>query len=112
MENMNTNDLPWYLQEYAEPVKPETWEKMDEEARTFQVEFIPKYLKYAGTKSLLRHIREYINTHEIKRRNDFRFQLICMWCWHIQYYRERHGIKFEPWDVFKIRIPKLILEIQ
>ena len=105
-------DKPWYIQHYLEPVKPEVWERMDDEARTFHTDFIPLYGKYAGTKALLPRLRNYLATHEIKRKADFRFQLVSMWCFHIQYYRELHGIPFEPEDVFKIKIPKEILGIK
>ena len=106
--------LPWYLESYLEHYEKAIKKGMffDKEAEEFEVDFMPLYLKYAGTKSLMKHLRNYINTHEIKRKDDFRFQLVQMWCWHIQYYRERHGIKYEPQDVFKIRIPRLILDIQ
>ena len=109
---METSKLPWYLESYANYANKAPEEYQDEESREFYRDFMPLYLKYAGTKSLLKHLRNYINTHEIKRKDAFRFQLISMWCFHIQYYRERHGKQFNPEDVFKIRIPKIILEIQ
>ena len=105
-------ELPWYLESYAERLNREPESFLDNEAREFNRDFLPLYVKYAGTKSLRRHVRNYINTHEIKRRDDFRFQLISMWCFHIQYYRERRGIPFKPEDIFKIRIPKEILDVQ
>ena len=61
---------------------------------------------------MLKDIREYVSTHTINRKDDFRFQLIRMWCDHIHYYRELHGIEFKPEDVFDIKIPKEILSIQ
>ena len=105
-------ELPWYIEHYAEQLDRPATEFRDEEAMEFYRDFLPLYVKYAGTKSLMKHLRSYIDTHEIKRKDDFRFQLISMWCFHIQYYRERNGIPFKPEDVFKIRIPKEILSIQ
>ena len=114
MEVNDLTQLPWYLESYLEEhneaIKKGTF--FDTEAEEFQRDFIPLYLKYAGTKSLMKHLRGYINTHEIKRKDDFRLTLICMWCWHIEYYRERHGIPFKPEDVFNIKIPKIILDLK
>lgn len=112
MKPNKIEDLPWYLEHYAEYVEREPESYRDKEAMEFNRDFMPLYLKYAGTKSLMKHLKNYLNTHEIKRKDDFRFQLISMWCFHIQYYRERRGIPFKPEDVFKIRIPKIILDIQ
>ena len=80
--------------------------------KSFVKIFFPLYLKHAGTKALLKDIREYVSTHTITRKDDIRFQLIRMWCDHIHYYRELHGIEFKPEDVFDIKIPKEILSIQ
>lgn len=106
--------LPWYLESYLEhhneAIKKGTF--FDAEAEEFQRDFMPLYLKYAGTKSLMKHLRGYIKTHEITRKDDFRFQLIGMWVNHIQYYRELHNIPFKAEDIFKIKIPKEILNIQ
>lgn len=109
MVENNINELPWYLEEYAISAKKKQFQ--DKEGEEFNRDFMPLYLKYAGTKHLIKHIRNYINTHEIKRRDDLRFTLVMMWCWHIQYYRERRGIKYVPEDVFKIRIPKEITNL-
>ena len=109
MKNKNT-EIPWYIKHWMEE-KDENYPWRDEEARVFNLEFMPLYRKYVGTKKLLPLIREYINTHEIKRKDDFRFQLICMWCDHIHYYRDLNGIPFKAEDVFKIKIPKEILSI-
>jgi hypothetical protein len=105
-------ELPWYIEHYAEQLDRPATDFCDGEAMEFYRDFLPLYVKYAGTKSLMKHLRNYIDTHEIKRKDDFRFQLVSMWCFHIQYYRERNGIPFKPEDIFKIRIPKEILSIQ
>ena len=114
MEVNDLTQLPWYLESYLEhhneAIKKGTF--FDAEAEEFQRGFMPLYLKYAGTKSLMKHLRNYIYTHEITRKDDFWFQLVSMWCFHIQYYRERRGIPFKPEDIFKIKIPKIILDIQ
>lgn len=113
--NMKPNkieDLPWYIERYAEQLDRPATDFCDEEAAEFYRDFLPLYVKYAGTKSLMKHLRNYINTHEIKRKDDFRFQLIGMWVNHIQYYRELHKIPFKAEDIFKIKIPKEILNIQ
>lgn len=112
MEVNDTKNLPWYIECYTEWMNKKPEEYRDQEAMEFNRDFMPLYLKYAGTKSLMKHLKNYLKTHEIKRKDDFRFQLISMWCFHIQYYRERHGIPFKPEDVFKIKIPKIILDIQ
>ena len=106
--------LPWYLKDYLESHSKimENGTFYDAEAEEFHRDFMPLYLKYAGTKSLMKHLKNYISTHEITRRDAFRMQLVMMWCWHIQYYRERRGIPFKAEDVFKIKIPKIILDIQ
>ena len=104
--------LPWYLESYVKTMEKEPSEFRDRESMEFYRDFMPLYLKYAGTKSLMKHLRNYLNTHDIKRKDDFRFQLVIMWCWHIQYYRERHGISFKPEDVFNVKIPKIILGLQ
>lgn len=106
----NIQSLPWYLKEYVKLTRKR--EFRDEESKCFCKEFVPLYLQYAGTRGLMKHLRNYIASHEIMRKDDFRFTLIGMWCWHIQYYRERRGIVFKPEDVFKIKIPKEILSIQ
>ena len=103
---------PDYIQDYLVPPTKESWIQMDDEARAFQTEFIPIYGKYAGTKGLLPHLRKYLNTHEIKRKDDFRFTLIIMWCYHIRYYREKRGKEWKAEDVFKIKVPKEILAIK
>ena len=112
MEDKKARELPWYLDEYAKCLErgPESYR--DNEAMEFNRDFLPLYIKYAGTKSLMKHLRNYIDTHEIKRKDDFRFQLVSMWCFHIQYYRERRNKPFKPEDVFKIKIPKEILNIR
>lgn len=112
MKPNKIEDLPWYLESYAEHLKKEPESFYDKEAMEFYRDFLPLYVKYAGTKSLMKHLRNYINTHEIKRKDDFRFQLVTMWCWHIQYYRERRNKPFKPEDVFSIKIPKEILNIR
>ena len=106
------DELPWYLESYAEHLDRPESDFCDTEAMEFNRDFLPLYVKYAGTKSLMKHLRNYLATHEITRKDDFRFQMVSMWCFHIQYYRERNGIPFKPEDVFKIRIPKEILSIQ
>lgn len=93
---------------YNEVDTPEIWARMDEEAKTFNKEFVPLYEKYIGTKRLRKIIKEYIETHEIKRREDFQFQLTCMWCDHIKEYRKRNNIPFKAEDIFAIRIPDFI----
>lgn len=105
-------ELPWYFESYAEHVNKNSEEYRDDEAREFYTVFVPLYLEYAGTRRLLGILRNYLATHEIKRKDDFRFQLVSMWCFHIQYYRETHGIPFKAEDVFRIKIPKEILSIQ
>jgi hypothetical protein len=112
MEVNKIEELPWYLEDYAKELNRKHKKFRDNEAMEFNRDFLPLYVKYAGTRSLLKHLRNYINTHEITRKDDFRFQLITMWCWHIQYYRERRNKPFKPEDVFKIRIPKEILNIK
>ncbi len=112
MADKKVRELPWYLEHYAEYADREPESYRDKEAMEFNRDFVPLYVKYAGTKSLMKHLRNYIKTHEITRKDDFRFQLVSMWCYHIQYYRELHGIPFKPEDVFKIRIPKEILDIK
>lgn len=103
-------ERPWYIKHWEE--KKDTSVFMDEQAEIFNKEFMPLYIKYVGTKKLLPCIREYINNHTITRKDDFRFQLICMWCDHIHYYRDLNGIPFKAEDIFNIKIPKEILSIQ
>lgn len=112
MEGNKIENLPWYLESYVKALNREPESFRDNEAMEFNRDFLPLYVKYVGTKSLMKHLRNYINTHEIKRKDDFRFQLVVMWCWHIQYYRERRNIPFKAEDVFRVRIPKEILNIQ
>lgn len=112
MEDKNVRELPWYLEHYAKYLDREPESYRDKEAMEFNRDFMPLYLKHVGTKSLMKHLREYIKTHEITRKDDFRFQLVCMWVNHIQYYRELHNIPFKAEDIFKIKIPKEILNIQ
>lgn len=107
-----TNNLPWYMEHYRELLGRERFKFQDEEGYEFNRDFLPLYVKYAGTKSLMKHLKNYLATHEITRKDDFRFQLVSMWCFHIQYYREKNGIPFRAEDIFKIRIPKIILDIQ
>jgi len=106
---MKNKELPWYISHYFENISTPPH---DEESAMFRKDFLPLYKEYVGTKNLLKHIRNYINTHEITRKDDFRFQLVCMWCDHIHYYRDLHNIPFKAEDVFKIRIPKEILNIK
>lgn len=103
---------PDYIQDYLVQPKPQEWEQMDDEAKAFQTDFIPIYGEYAGTKGLLPRLRNYLNTHEIKRKDDFRLTLIIMWCYHIRYYREKQGKEWKAEDVFKVKIPEEILSIQ
>ena len=105
-----TQSRPWYLEPYAELAKKTKFQ--DEESRCFCKEFIPVYLQYVGTRELMKYLRNYINTHEITKKDDFRTTLVIMWCWHIQYYRECRGVVFKPEDVFKIKVPKEILSIK
>ena len=105
---MKANELPWYIEQWSDDKLPVP---TDKEAKEFHKDFIPLYLKHAGTKKLLGDIRNYLRSHEIIRKDDFRLQLVCMWCDHIHYYRELHEIQFKAEDVFKIRIPKEILTI-
>jgi len=112
MRKNKTEAFPWYIADWFKEIPPDMWDKMDDEARVFRSEFMPIYREYVGTKGLRRRLVNYIDTHEIKRKDDFRFQLVCIWLNHIQYYRELHGIPFKAEDVFKIKIPKEILNIQ
>ena len=112
MKPNKIEDLPWYLESYAQHLDRDPESFRDKEAMEFNRDFLPLYVKYAGTKSLMKHLREYIKTHEITRKDDFRIQLVCMWVNHIQYYRELHNIPFKAEDIFKIKIPKEILNIQ
>ena len=112
MRDKKVRELPEYLEDYAEYVERGSESYYDKEAMEFYRDFVPLYVKYAGTKSLLKHLREYIKTHEITRKDDFRCQLVSMWCLHIQYYRELHNIPFKAEDIFKIKIPKEILNLQ
>ena len=112
LEKNKIETVPWYIASWFREITLDRWEKMDDEARTFYSEFIPVYREYVGTKGLRSRLISYINTHEIKRKDDFRFQLIGMWVNHIQYYRELHNIPFKAEDIFKIKIPKEILNIQ
>ena len=112
MEVNDTKKLPWYIESYTKWMNKKPEEYKDQESMEFNRDFMPLYIKYAGTKSLLKHLQNYLNTHEITRKDDFRFQLVSMWCFHIQYYRERRGIPFKAEDVFKIKIPKIILDLQ
>lgn len=104
-------ERPWYIKHW-DNIKDNNYPFIDEEAKVFNKELLPLYRKYVGTKKLLPCIKEYINSHKIIRKDDFRFQLICMWCDHIHYYRDLHGIPYKPEDVFKIKIPKEILNIK
>ena len=104
-------ERPWYITQWEETYKNQKTFH-DKEAEEFYRDLFSLYVKHVGTKALLKDIRNYINTHTITRKDDFRFQMICMWCDHIHYYRELHGIKFEPEDVFSIKIPKEILSVQ
>lgn len=93
-------------------VKPEMWDKMDEEAKVFYKEFIPQYLKYRGTKKLRKIIKDYIDAHEIKRKDDFSMQLTCMWCEHLIMYKELHKLPFKSEDILSFKIPDFIKNIQ
>lgn len=91
---------------------PEEIEKMcDEEAKSFYRDFVPLYMKYRGTRQLRKHLAEYIKTHEIKRKDDFRFTLIGMWIDHIYLYRLNQGKEFKAEDCFRVKIPMMILNI-
>ena len=106
-------ERPWYIQHWDESYQTSLHTSYcDKEAEEFYKDFVPLYLKHVGTKALLKDIRNYINTHTIIRKDDFRFQMICMWCDHIHYYRDLHNIPFKAEDVFSIKIPKEILSIQ
>lgn len=105
-------EKPWYINHWEESYQNSFKKSFyDKDAEEFCKEFMPLYLKHVGTKALLKDIRDYISTHTITRKDDLRFQLTCMWCDHIHYYRELHGKNFEAEDVFKIKIPKEILSI-
>ena len=112
MEVNKLEELPWYLRSYTEWIGKKREECIDQEAFEFNRDFLPRYLEYVGTKQLMKHLRNYLKTHEITRKDDFRNQLVGMWCWHIQFYRERRGIPYKAEDVFKIKIPKIILDIK
>lgn len=105
-------EKPWYIEHWEESYNKPKTSFYDKDAEDFYYDFFPLYLKYVGTRKLLQCVREYINTHEIKRKDDFRLQLICMWCDHIHYYRDLHNIPFKAEDIFSIRIPKEILSVQ
>ena len=106
-------ERPWYIKQWEESYQRAIQTTFyDKDAEEFCKDFVPLYLKHAGTKALLKDIREYVSAHTITRKDDIRLQLICMWCDHIHYYRELHGIEFEPEDIFSIKIPKEILSIQ
>jgi len=107
MKNLKPEDQ-YYLENWFEDISKEQFEKMDEEARTFYTEFMPLYKKYVGTNQLLKHIRSYLKTHIIKRKEDFQIQITCMWIDHIHFYRDKNGVSFKAEDVFKIKIPKEI----
>lgn len=115
MKENDLNNLPWYIDQWREDYEKrktkDPSEYCDQEAFEFNRDFMPLYLKYAGTKALKRHLRDYIATHDITRKKDFRFQLTCMWVEHIQFYRERNGIPFKPEGIFKIQIPDIIKEL-
>lgn len=105
-------EKPWYIKHWEESYNKPKTSFYDKDAEDFYHDFFPMYLKYVGSRKLLQGIREYINTHEIKRKDDFRLQVICMWCDHIHYYRDLHNIPFKAEDIFSIRIPKEILSVQ
>ena len=109
---MKTKDYPWYIQHWMEEPNENTQKIMDDEAKEFRKIFMPLFREHVGTKKLLKDIKNYLETHEIKRKDDFRMQLTCMWLDHIHYYRELHNIPFKAEDVFSIRIPKEILSVQ
>ena len=109
--SVKENKLPWYIEHWSNDKLPADYKFLDKDAEEFHKDFIPLYLKHAGTKKLLGDIRNYLRSHKIIRKDDLRLQLVCMWCDHIHYYRELHEIPFEAEDVFKIRIPKEISTI-
>ena len=107
-----TKEIPRYLETWFEEPTEHEKSLMDEEAWIFRNDFLSLYREYVGTKSLLKHIRNYINTHEIKRKDDFRFTFICMWIDHIHYYDDLNNIPFKAEKIWKIKIPKEILNVQ
>ena len=108
---MEKEEYPWYIQHWIEVPNENTQKIMDDEAKEFVKTFYPLYRKHVGTKKLLKDIKDYLATHDIKRKEDFKIQLVCMWCDHIHYYRDLHGIEFKAEDVFKIKIPDVIKNI-
>jgi hypothetical protein len=96
-----------YLEEPSEYVKSQ----MDKDAWDFHNDFKPLFAKYVGTKQFLKCIKDYVKTHEITRKDDLRFTLIGMWIWHIRLCCEYHNIEFKAEWCFKIRQPKVILDI-
>lgn len=107
MKSLKPEDQP-YLKHWFKNISEEQIKKMDEEARTFYTEFMPLYKTYVGTNQLLKHIRDYLKNHVIKRKEDFQIQLTCMWIDHIHFYRDKKEINFKAEDIFKIKIPKEI----
>ena len=101
----------WYIQDYLDEPNDHIKNLMDKDAWDFHNDFKPLYAKYAGTKQLLKCIKEYVKTHEITRKDDLRFTLIGMWINHIQLCCEYHNIEFKAEWCFKIRQPKVILDI-
>lgn len=93
-------------------ITPEMEILMDDEAKVFQKEFMPLYIKFSGTKQLKKHLLHYIATHDIKRKDDFRGQLAMMWIEHIIEYRRLNNIPFSAEDIYKIKIPQEILNIK
>ena len=100
-----------YIQDFLKEPDEHIKSLMDSEAWDFHNDFLPLYGKYAGTKKLLKCIKEYVKTHSVTRKDDLRTQLIIMWIYHIRLCCEYHNIEFQAEYCFKIRQPKVILDI-
>lgn len=99
------------IQDYLKEPTEEQWSRYDDDAKAYRQDFVPLYAKYSGTKKLLPAIKEFMKTHDLKRKEDFCMQFTMMWIYHIMLCHKYHNLDFQPEDIFKIRIPKTIKDL-
>lgn len=99
------------IQDYLKEPTEEQWARYDDDAKAYCQDFVPLYAKYSGTKKLLPAIKEFLKTHDLKRKEDFCMQFTMMWIYHIMLCHKYHNLDFQPEDIFKIRIPKIIKDL-
>lgn len=99
------------MEEIQDYLKEPKKAPVDDDAKAYRQDFVPLYAKYSGTKKLLPAIKEFLKTHDLKRKEDFCMQFTMMWIYHIMLCHKYHNLDFKPEDIFKIRIPKTIKDL-